>query len=88
MEENSATTIDGATGRVRSGAARMAKLTPVERTALATKAARRRWAEIRKGEIYEPDAMGDLPIVGHTIPCAVIITRRLSRPAGVGKGIG
>lgn len=74
MEENSATTTNGATGRVKSGAARMAKLTPVERTALATKAARRRWAEIRKGEIYEPDAMGDLPIVGHTIPCAVITT--------------
>src|SRR5580658_6053725 len=72
MDESEVIMLDGATGRVRSGAARMAKLTPGERTALAKKAAGKRWAEIRKGEIYEPDAMGDLPIVGHTIPCAVI----------------
>ena len=72
MSESETVTIDGATGRTRSGAARMAKLPPDERTTLARKAARFRWAELRKGDIYDPDDVGDLPIVGQTIPCAVI----------------
>jgi hypothetical protein len=63
----------GANGRRRSGAARMSKLTPAERTSLAKKAAAERWAGYQGGEIYTPEAIGDLPIVGHTIPCAVIV---------------
>lgn len=50
----------------------MAKLTPTERTNLAKKAAAERWARHQGGEVYTPEAIGDLPIVGHTIPCAVI----------------
>lgn len=64
---------NSATGRSRSGAARMAKLTPAERTSLAKKAAAERWAGHQGGEVYEPEAIGDLPIVGHIIPCAVIV---------------
>ena len=51
----------------------MAKLTPAERTSLAKKAAAERWARYQGGEVYTPEAIGDLPIVGHTIPCAVIV---------------
>ena len=64
---------NGADGRSRSGTARMAKLTPAERTKLAKKAAAERWAGHQGGEIYTPEAIGDLPIIGHTIPCAVIV---------------
>jgi hypothetical protein len=67
------TSNNGAKGRSRSGAARMAKLTPAERTELAKKAATERWAGYQGGEVYTPEATGDLPIVGHTIPCAVIV---------------
>ncbi len=63
---------NGASGKSRSGSARMAKLSPAERTELAKKAASERWAGRQGGEIYTPEAIGDLPIIGHTIPCAVI----------------
>jgi len=65
----------GATGKKRSGEARMSKMTPAERTELGKRAAAKRW-EIQKGnpaEIYEPEAYGDLPIIGHIVPCAVIM---------------
>jgi hypothetical protein len=67
-------TNEGTSGRERSGKARMSKLTPEERTELAKKAAAKRWEVARQTtEVYEPEAWGDLPIVGHTIPCAVIV---------------
>ncbi len=65
----------GASGRKRSGEARMSKLTLTERRELGKKAAAKRWA-VRKGEglsPYEPEAWGDLPIIGHAVPCAVIV---------------
>lgn len=64
----------GTSGRKRSGEARMSKLTPSERKELGKKAATRRW-EVQKnqGVPYEADAWGDLSIIGHTVPCAVIM---------------
>jgi len=70
MDKNDQT---GASGRTRSGEARMAKLTPSQRKTLARSAAEKRWDVIKNNEIYEPEAVGDLPIVGQTIPCAVIV---------------
>lgn len=65
----------GVSGRKRSGEARMSKMTPEERRDLGKRAAAKRWC-IQKGqavELYEPEAWGDLPIIGHTVPCAVIV---------------
>lgn len=70
MDETNQT---GASGRTRSGEARMAKLTPTQRKTLARSAAEKRWDVIKNNEVYEPEAVGDLPIVGQTIPCAVIV---------------
>lgn len=64
---------NGSSGRSRSGEARMAKLSPSQRRNLAKTAAETRWAAIRDSPIYQPEAVGDLPIVGQTIPCAVIV---------------
>ncbi len=64
---------NGASGKKRSGEARMAKLTPAQRKELAQAAAEERWAALRGNPIYEPEAVGDLPIIGQTIPCAVIV---------------
>ncbi len=65
----------GTNGRKRSGAARMSKMTPEERSEFGKQAAAKRWAiqNNRKDEIHEPEAWGDLPIIGHTVPCAVIM---------------
>jgi hypothetical protein len=63
----------GTSGRTRSGEARMAKLTPTQRKTLARSAAEKRWDVIKNNEVYEPEAVGDLPIAGQTIPCAVIV---------------
>jgi len=66
-----------ATGRKRSGEARMSKMSPEERQQLGKHAAAKRW-EIQKShktELYEPEAWGDLPIIGHTVPCAVIMVQ-------------
>jgi hypothetical protein len=64
----------GATGKQRSGKARMSKLTPEQRRELGKKGAAKRWAlDAGKSIVpYEVEASGDLPIVGHIIPCAVI----------------
>ncbi len=59
-------------GRKRSGSARMAKLTPTERQEMGKRAAANRWGT-QNGETYEPEAYGDLPIVGHIVPCAVVM---------------
>lgn len=64
---------DSASGKKRSGEARMAKLTPAQRNKLGKIGAEARWAAIRGKNIYEPEAVGDLPIAGQTIPCAVIV---------------
>jgi hypothetical protein len=63
----------GASGRTRSGEARMAKLTPSQRKTLGRSAAEKRWDVIKNNTVYEPEAVGDLPIIGQTIPCAVIV---------------
>lgn len=63
----------GTSGRKRSGEARMAKLTPAQRKTLGRSAAEKRWDVIRNNEVHEPEAVGDLPIIGQTIPCAVIV---------------
>lgn len=64
---------NGTSGRKRSGEARMAKLTAQQRRKMAKNAAEARWAAIRNKPVHEPEAIGDLPIVGQTIPCAVIV---------------
>lgn len=70
MKENEQT---GTSGRTRSGEARMAKLTPSQRKTLGRSAAEKRWDVIKNNTVYDPEAIGDLPIIGQTIPCAVII---------------
>lgn len=66
---------DGKSGRKRSGKARMSKLTPEQRRELGRQAAAKRWEKKGKSpdEIYEADAWGTLPIIGHSVPCAVIM---------------
>jgi hypothetical protein len=65
---------NGATGKERSGKARMAKLSPKQRQELGKKAAAARWEKRgQKDKVYEPEAWGDLPIIGHEVPCAVIM---------------
>ena len=65
----------GTSGRKRSGEARMAKLTLSQRQELGKKAAAKRW-EVQKDQVitpYDADAWGNLEIIGHTVPCAVIM---------------
>lgn len=64
----------GASGRRRSGKARMSKMSNEERRELGKRGAAKRWAiqKNRTDRVYEPEAWGDLPIIGHTVPCAVI----------------
>src|SRR5258708_40099608 len=68
-------TSDGASGRTRSGNARMLQLTPEARKELGRKGAAQRWATDRRriDRVHEPEAWGDLPIVGHRVPCAVLV---------------
>jgi hypothetical protein len=62
-----------ADGRRRSGRARMAILSPEERRELGKRGAAKRWAVAGQNEtVYEPEAWGALPIVGHNVPCAVL----------------
>lgn len=80
--------IDAKSGRVRSGQARMERLTPEERTALAKKAASSRWktdgAPLLRATHEGPLKIGDIEI-----QCAVLEdgTRVLSR-AGFIRAIG
>jgi hypothetical protein len=71
MDEPEAST----NGRRRSGKARMAGLTPEQRKELGKQAAAKRWETKDKSRaaIYEADAWGSLPIIGHSVPCAVIM---------------
>lgn len=67
-------TPQGADGRKRSGKARMAKLSPLERREMGKRAAAKRWGTQKAhGSVYEPEAWGDLPIIGHVVPCAVVM---------------
>jgi|SRR5271157_291245 len=65
----------GTSGRKRSGKARMSKMTTEERREFGKRGAAKRWAiqKNRTDEIHEPEAWGDLPIIGHAVPCAVIV---------------
>lgn len=65
----------GTSGRKRSGEARMSKMTPDERRELGRHAASKRWATAKAPAVqpYDPEAWGDLPIIGHTVPCAVVM---------------
>lgn len=75
QEENGNGGNGGTDGRKRSGKARMSKLTPEQRREMGKKAAENRWSSAERSSetVYEAAAWGDLPIVGHTIPCAVIV---------------
>lgn len=72
-------TEDNQTGRAKGGFARAAKLTPEERSAIASEAAKARWAE-HKQAIIPKDAMprvlegysNVLDLAGTKLPCAVI----------------
>lgn len=65
----------GTSGRRRSGKARMSKMTTEQRREFGKRGAAKRWAiqKNRTDEIHEPEASGDLPIIGHSVPCAVIV---------------
>ena len=87
MEDNSEI---GASGRRRSGKARMSALTPEERTELAKKAAGKRWSSDQP--IHEPEAWGDLQISGCDVPCAVLVVNgevvRVVSERGLMKAFG
>jgi len=61
-------------GRVRSGKARMAGLTPQQRSELAKKAATSRWLSMGDGNLLPATHMGEIKLAeGHlAIPCAVL----------------
>ena len=63
----------GASGRVRSGKARMFELTSDEKKALGKRAASERWKVPEGAIVHDPEAWGDLPIIGHSVPCAVLL---------------
>ncbi|MGI8745136.1 MAG: P63C domain-containing protein [Bryobacteraceae bacterium] len=63
----------GTNGRIRSGKARMYELTADEKKTLGKKGASKRWSAPEGATIYEPEAWGDLPIIGHSVPCAVLL---------------
>lgn len=67
------TTEPSASGKQRSGKARMSALTPDERTALAKTAAAKRWSTVTDQVVYQPEAWGDLPLGEKTVPCAVLM---------------
>ena len=82
-----------ANGRERSGKARMAKMTPEERRELGKKAAAARWENRGQADkVYEPEAIGDLPIIGHEVPVAVIVSEgeviRVVSERGLVKSLG
>ena len=62
---------DGKSGRVRSGKARMDKLSPEERSKLAQTAARKRW-EAGAPTVLKASHVGVLKIGESEIPCAVL----------------
>lgn len=64
----------GADGRARSGRARMASMSQKERIEFSRKGTSSRWEPVISGQIiYEPEAWGELPISGYTVPCAVLV---------------
>ena len=63
----------GTTGRKRSGEARMFNLSLEEKESLGRKAAGQRWSVPEGSTVHEPEAWGDLPIIGHPVPCAVLL---------------
>ncbi|HET7108281.1 MAG TPA: P63C domain-containing protein [Candidatus Acidoferrum sp.] len=65
---------DGASGKVRSGRARMASLSPEEKREFSRRGASSRWEPVAPNQvIHEPEAWGELPIGGHSVPCAVLM---------------
>lgn len=64
----------GTDGKARSGKARMAGLSRKQKLELARAGAASRWEIVAPGEtLYEAEAWGTLPIVGHEVPCAVLV---------------
>lgn len=53
----------------------MSKMSPEERQEMGRRGAEKRWADKGKpgAEVYEADAWGNLPIIGYSVPCAVIM---------------
>jgi P63C domain-containing protein len=66
--------IVGPSGRVRSGQARMQKLSPEERRELGRKAAAMRWRDVggNKLPVEKTDHIGEFTIANRSIPCAVL----------------
>lgn len=68
---------DDSTGRAKGGLARAASLSPAERSAIAKKAASKRWSEVDRASDETPRVLesfkGKLEIAGAIIPCAVVM---------------
>jgi len=81
-----------ASGRRRSGEARMATLTDEEKKRFSAKGVASRWTAPAGVTVYEPEAWGELPIVGHAVPCAVLVVEneviRLVSERGLIKSLG
>ncbi len=67
-------------------------MSPEDKEDLAKKAASNRWSAPEGAKVYEPEAWGDLPIVGHQVPCAVIMVEgeviRVVSERGLIKSLG
>lgn len=69
--------LEGADRRARGGHARAAKLSPEERSAIAKKAAKKRWSEVQIAADDMPKVLksfkSKITIAGRPIPCAVVM---------------
>lgn len=63
----------GANGKSRSGRARMASMNVEERREFSKRGTASRWDVDPNQTVYEPEAWGELPIAGHSVPCAVLV---------------
>src|ERR1700691_4932417 len=85
ISRKGASMTDEPVGRAKGGVARAEALSPEQRSEIATKAAKARWAETLPRAIR----MGDLNLLGKKIPCAVIEGEiRVLNQAGFMRAIG
>jgi hypothetical protein len=70
----------------------MSALSDQQKEDLGKKAASNRWNAPEGAVVYEPEAWGDLPIVGHEVPCAVLMVQgeviRVVSERGLIKSLG
>lgn len=82
----------GASGKRRSGLARISSMTDKERREFSRKGALTRWRVDPNKPIYESEAWGDLPFGSSPIPCAVLMVNgevvRIISERGVVKSFG